>query len=129
MDTKKIHTCIRCSKAFRGEGCMGYCSSRCKASLEYKKIWRKEILDSSKQCLGCGVQFNTANNQKKYCSYQCCDKARYVEDTKDQIKNAKDRWMSPQEPNNKKSFHELNSMSEYRRVFDDESWANRFNAK
>jgi len=113
---------------------MEFCSTACKGKLEY---YEKMSLVSSRvkrqksqlkndvlyPCVVCGME--TSN--RKYCSRECQKSQRNkINREKTLLKSGETFLKEKVKP--KYSLAALNRMAEWKRVNDDESWLNRFQA-
>ena len=127
--------CKHCNKIRHShDESMEFCSTSCKAKLEY---YEKMSLVSSRvqrqksqlknhilyPCVGCGAE--TSN--RKYCSIECSRSVKNKAAREKTLQKTKETFVKERiKP--KYSLAALNRMAEWKRVNDDESWLNRFQA-
>ncbi len=124
--------CIRCNKVFKGDGFKNHCARNCFIKSKYEDMIGFKI--SSKKnvyeliCSTCHVGFVSNSKNIKYCSHGCCVNS-YKMSPEDKIRIANEKWLNGENKviKKKKSLSQLNKEAEWKRVFDDESWTNRFN--
>lgn len=133
--------CPHCNGIYIGDGYKGTCGKQCYNSKKYEttmksqgsyskahEVKKKKI--HKHECKKCKTPFESNRANSVYCSFGCSYNAKSV-NSDDRIKAANERWLSPAVPKKKSkwSIDDLNKMSEWKRVWDDESWTRRFNAR
>lgn len=69
----KLKICAVCGKNFRGRTSARYCSVECKA-IGVKEIKINGMPMRQAKCPECGIEFETNNSRKIYCSRTCASK-------------------------------------------------------
>ena len=77
-------------------------------------------------CQHCEQEFESGHKHRLFCSKTCSEKGKI----KQKIKGANEKWAEDKPKKKPKyNFSQLNRMSEWKRLYDDETWTNRFNGR
>jgi hypothetical protein len=131
--------CINCSRIYIGDGYKESCTRECFFKKKYeehslangrygKKHKVKTVSVHKHICKQCNQPFESNRKNSAFCSFGC-SRTQISQDK--QIQAANERWLNPKprkKPKKPKSFAQLNREAEWRRVWDDESWARNYNS-
>lgn len=131
-------TCPNCYRIYIGDGYKNACTKEC----YYKKAYEDMMVASGRYgskhkvkkkkvftlvCKRCKSDFEANTPGRKYCSFGCSSFVGLSEEEK--IRKANEDWLNNKPkyvPKRKKSFAQLNREMEWKRVWDDESWARNY---
>jgi len=131
--------CPNCNKIYIGDGYKESCTRDCFFKKEYeiqikesecynKKHEIKKLRVHEHICKMCNSKFESNRKDTKKCSFGC-QLASKRKNQQDKIAEANERWLNSTEkkPNSgQKSYSRLNKESEWRRVWNDDSWTKNY---
>lgn len=122
--------CPNCNGIYIGHGYKEVCTRECYFRREYQikvsprfKVKQKKVFNLV--CRRCNEGFESNSAVRKYCSYGCGIASKTPTES-EKIAKANEDWLNNKTkyvPKRKKSFAQLNREMEWKRVWDDESWA------
>lgn len=130
------YKCLNCNRIYIGKGYKLACSRECYYRKEYELMMKKEGSRSKynkvrkckvyeRICATCHLPFECNSKRKKYCSLGCADLPRKRTTS---IQEANERWLNskPSKRINKSPFR-LIQESQWRQLYDDDSWIVKYN--
>ncbi len=126
--------CEKCRKVYWSDHLypVDHCQQTYRPSLNFDHFKEKPVKEKKPEkpkydykCKVCEAEFKSGQKNRLYCT-EICRKKDY---NQNKINSANDKWIENKPRKKPKySFHQLNAMAEWKRLYQDDSWMKSFKA-